>query len=335
MATLELTTDFAGAVAQIRERVLARKGSEAKVTPVKSLRASSIGWPCERHLYYSIANWQDAAAPTPEKMALFSLGRVVEVAVIRDLEEAGYQITGQQVSFEQKVKGGSITGHVDGWISGNELGDEPLPLEIKGYTFASDRVTHWRDFLKMKQPWLRAVVGQLQTYLLQANKERGVLVIYDKKSGLLNPIAVELDYELAEEYLKKAERIYDHLAAEVPPDIQYDPDLCNNCDFAHVCQPLQSIEPDEAGVVLDPTYQGLADTYFETEAAAKEHSKAGDALKALAKALDKERLLVGPAILETTTRTQQRKAQEAKEVVVVTTKIRRLNNGDDSDSDEE
>ncbi len=321
--------EFEEAVKRIRERVLDRKREEAKVTPQHCLRASGF-WPCDRNLYYQVHDWQQRHPPTAEQMAIFALGRKFEEIAIEDLRSAGYSVTGQQQSFELKVRNGKITGHIDGWISGNEIGDEPVPLEIKGYTYQAEQAQSWRDFLRARQPWLRQVPAQLQLYLLQAEREYGVLVMVDKKSGQLYPLPVELDYEYAESVLKRAETVYEHLEMEEPPArIPYDPDVCDHCDFAHICEPLESLEMDSEGMVFEPKIVALARRYIETEEAAREHEAARRHLRKVAEATEHNRLWVGPVVVEKKIQVRHYKAQPERDVETLTVKIKRRDDYDE------
>jgi len=309
-------TDFVQGVADIRNRVMAAKATKAVVTPQQALRASGFH-PCDRHMYYQVANWQDCAPVTPETQCLFDWGKLVERAVIDDLQEAGYEIDRQQLAMAVKVKGGTITGHLDGMIRGPGLPEGGCPLEIKGYTFVGQRVAHWRDFLPMPQPWLSAVPCQMQIYLLQANADVGVLCLQDKKSAQINPLPVELDYDYAESLLKRAEEIYQYISAEIPPDrISYQERLCADCRFAHICQPLQQYEPG-IDAILDERLEELAATYWGTATLAKDHERAAHELKSFAKALGRS-YSVADTVLELS-------AHERSNRTVQTVRIRRSN----------
>jgi len=277
-------------------------------------------------MYYQVHDWQSAAPPDASKQCLFDFGSVwVERVVTRDLEDAGYTVTGQQQSFSLAVKGGKISGHMDGWISGPGL-DGRLPLEIKGYTYAAERIRHWRDFLAQPQPWLQQVPCQMQIYLLQAESEAGVFCLFDKKGAQMYPIPITLDYEFTEGLLKRAELVYEYLAAEIEPDrIPYDDRICNDCDFAAICQPLRDVEVS-GGLLLDEAMEQAADTYFATEEAMKKHTEAARRIRSYAKGLWEEgkgeHFILGPAQISVTTSVQKRKAQEARETEVTRVDIR-------------
>jgi CRISPR/Cas system-associated exonuclease Cas4 (RecB family) len=285
--------DFASAVEQIKADVMAKKAERAAVYAQDVLRASSFH-PCPREMYYQVANWRDKEPPSPEKQCLFDFGNTVETHALQDLAAAGYKVTRQQQPFEIPVEGGIIRGHIDGWMTGGALGDEAYPVEIKGYTYEAERIDDWHEFLMKPQHWLRQVPAQLTLYMLGTNTPAAVLVMVDKKGAEIYPLPVELDYDYGESLLKKAELVYEHLAVEIPPDrIEYSSVMCGNCDFRHICQPLDPTLDDE-GCVLDPWIVNLAEMHEFTKPASQAHDKAKEELKAVYKAVGRETLYIGP-----------------------------------------
>jgi CRISPR/Cas system-associated exonuclease Cas4 (RecB family) len=285
--------DFTEQVAQIKADVMARKAERAQVFAQDVLRASSFH-PCPRQMYYQVHNWQDREPVSAEKQCLFDFGNTVEEHALGDIKAAGYLVTRQQQTFEIPVEGGVVRGHIDGWISGGALGEQEMPLEIKGYTYEAERIDDWREFLEKPQPWLQQVPAQLTLYMLGTNTPRAVLVMVDKKGAELYPLPIELDYDYAEGLLRKAEMVYEHLAAEVEPDrVSYSTALCGNCDFAHICQPINPTLDDE-GAVLDPWIIDLAELHVHTKPANDAHDDAKKVLREVYLKAGRAVLLVGP-----------------------------------------
>jgi CRISPR/Cas system-associated exonuclease Cas4 (RecB family) len=273
----------------LRDRLVADAAERARIEDAKFagkaqqwLRASSIH-PCDRHLYYQITLPQGQRPPTTgEKKLLFELGNVVETRVVRLLQDAGYEVERGQEMFELKLRNGVITGHIDGMISGHEIGAVPCPLEVKGYSFAGQKIDRWQDFLDQRQHWLRQVPCQLQVYLLAHNAERGYLLIYEKMSGQLKPVEVDLDLDFAETICQRAERVYAAREAGGPPErCDYDPDLCKECDWAHICQPFIPIT--EQGIVVIPVLVEACRRWLELEAGGREWKKLDEYIKKMAK----------------------------------------------------
>jgi hypothetical protein len=116
---------------------------QRKLTPQHSLRASTLGFPCERRHWYDLTAWAEAALPSVDLQGIFLFGRDYEDMLLRRLTEAGYRWRHAQRAAEWKHVG--ITGHVEGEISGD--GGQTWTLaEIKGlHPHYFDRVSHWRN----------------------------------------------------------------------------------------------------------------------------------------------------------------------------------------------
>ena len=117
-----------------------------------------------------------------------------------------------------------------------------FPFEIKGiHTYYYDKVRTWRDFLTMGPIYAR-YPAQIQMYLLLENEELGYFIIGRKGTYDVKFLPVELDYDLAESYLKKAERINRMVEHGPEPDRTDDRDVCGVCAFRLTCLP-----PEEHG----------------------------------------------------------------------------------------
>lgn len=298
-------------VVAIRDRLTsaaqARIDREAEYrakNPPSALRASSIH-PCDRNLYYQLTASHEKAPITPDKQQLFAFGNTVEAHVLSMLREAGYTITAHQQDIDVEVRGGKITGHMDGWIHGPDVPSPGCPIEIKGYAFAADQIHDWHDFLSAPQHWLQQVPVQMQLYLYGSNAPWGLLMLFDKKGAKLYPIRVELDLEFVERILRRVEGVYWHLRDwllttpermdEFAPDrCPWTLGLCESCDFAHVCGPRAPLPVD--GFLGDPVLVEAAQVYLETVEGKKTHELAEKRLKEYAKALEGFDVFVcGPA----------------------------------------
>jgi len=218
------------------------------LSPAKSLRASSLGWPCERRLWYDQREWQEAALPTVGLQGIFAWGRDFEQALIRRLMEAGYSWRASQLAREWPHF--NITGHIEGEIS--EDGVHWTLAEVKGiHPNFFDRVTTWRDFLSMG-PIYSQYAAQVQLYLLLDNVESMVLIV--GKKGTYWPVKflpVELDLEYAESLLRKAERVNRAVENGPIPDRTDDAAVCQPCPYKLHCLPSEDFGPG-AELLDDP-----------------------------------------------------------------------------------
>ena len=93
--------------------------------------------------------------------------------------------------------------------------------------------------------------------MLMNNVERGVFLFKDKVSGALKEIWMDLDYQLGEEALKRAEAVNAHVAAGTEPDpAEYDEEMCGRCGYVHICTPERigtevEIDTGELASILD------------------------------------------------------------------------------------
>ena len=90
-------------------------------SPCNSNRASSLGGDCERQAVYDRINWKNAERPSDELIIIFGEGDKHELAVLRDLVDAGLEVQEQQVSLDCKEH--EITGHIDGVVIHEEVCD--------------------------------------------------------------------------------------------------------------------------------------------------------------------------------------------------------------------
>jgi CRISPR/Cas system-associated exonuclease Cas4 (RecB family) len=218
----------------IVEKVYEHKRSLIKGYPVHTNRASQLGHPCTRFLVFDRTRWEEKTLHDERLQMIFDLGNDCEARVLRDLTDAGLEIIEQQRAFEWKDY--QITGHIDAKAL---IDGKAYPLEVKSMSpFAYDKVNSVEDMLKSKYAYMRAYPGQMTLYLLMDNKERGFFLCKNKVSGAMKEIPVDLDYELGESLLKKAEAINAHVAAGTLPDpIEYDENVCSECGYNHICVP--------------------------------------------------------------------------------------------------
>lgn len=165
---------------QINAKLFKAKADKIKIYPVRNIRASNIGYPCERYLFLLIKHWEEQKPHNVGLQNIFDLGNTLEEHTIRNIKEAGFEvITPTQRSWQMNVKGGIITGREDVRIK-DENG-ELLPVEIKGISpFEYDKLNSVDDFLKSKRPYIKGYPAQLFVYMLHFGKEKGFFALTNK-----------------------------------------------------------------------------------------------------------------------------------------------------------
>ena len=97
---------------------------------------------------------------------------------------------------------------------------------------------------------------------------------------------MSLDFEYAEELIKRAERVNKHLKDGTRPQpILYDENICGKiCPWAHICQPDKEIKG--ADFLDDEDLQEAAAVYLETKENADEYAKSKKLIHARCKGIE-------------------------------------------------
>jgi hypothetical protein len=229
---------------------------------------------CDRRIAYELTQPEQLPPWSPEVLAKFRRGDDRERDLLADLTRIGrnaeppFKIIGQQERFELKDHKSrtAIVGKVDARI---EMDGCRAPLEVKAWSpMLVDRIERFADLFE--SPWTRAGGYQLLSYLFGAAEPFGFLLL--DRSGLpkLLPVELEPNLDRVEEFLAKAERVLDHLAAGTLPDyLPDDPAECRRCPFfGSTCNPpLSAIG---ATVLSDPELEAALERREQLKAAAHE-----------------------------------------------------------------
>lgn len=200
---------------------------------------SNIGKPCERQLYYSVNNKQDAEPLRPEAHLKFMYGDLIELLLLFLAEASGHTVEGTQ--DEQEIEG--VKGHRDGVIDG-------VVVDVKSASTYS--------FKKFKEGNLVnddpfGYLDQIQSYLHAGqtddkvrDKSRAAFLVMDKTLGhLCLDIHGKTDVPIEKIYQHKKEMV----ASETPPPRGFDPVPegksgneklginCSYCEFRKKCYP--------------------------------------------------------------------------------------------------
>lgn len=302
---------------QINAKLFKAKAEKIKVYPVRNLRASNLGYPCERYLYLLIKHWEEQKPHDVGLQNIFDLGNSLEEHTIKNIKEAGFEvITPTQRSWQVDVRGGIITGREDVRIK-DEHG-ELLPVEIKGISpFEFDKLNSVDDFLKSKRPYMQGYPAQLFMYMLHFGKEKGFFALTNKLTGQTKFIDVPLDYDYGEKMLSKAERIYKALADNKPPEACDDISTCESCPLAHICGECRRVPTD---IDLDEELDELINRKQELAEAKKEYDKIDKEIKK--KVGEREKVITGHYLIER--KSFIRKAFTVPESVSYRVNIKRL-----------
>lgn len=287
----------------IVESIIELKKSHIKQWPVNSNRASNLGHECLRYLVYERTRWQEKTLHGVELQTIFEEGNLHETAVLRDLQDAGFQVIEQQRAFQWSEY--NITGHIDAKVLIEGIA---VPIEIKSCSpWIFQNIETAADLYNGKYHHLRMYPAQMTLYLLMDNKDYGLFIFKNKSNGQLKEVRMDLDYELGERLLQKAEQINQHVSADtIPPHCDYDESVCGQCGYLHICLP--DIKRDAMELKSDPELEAKLARMFELKPFKKEHDTIDKDLKKefnrLEKAMIGNYLITGKEI--------QRKSYEVK-----------------------
>lgn len=271
------------------ERVIEAKRRTIKNYPCHVNRASSIGHPCERFLYYCRANWQDRALIDVGLKFIFDIGNRIEEEAVDELKAAGFMILEQQRPFSWPKF--NITGHLDFKVA-EKGADVAIPVEVKGLQHHEWEKLHTvEDFFNSKKHYVRGYPAQLQLYLLMSNSPEGYFYLKSKMNGMPKAVEVVLDFEYTEGIVQKVERVNKAIEAGAPPErMEYDPAVCGSCAFAHICLPSQDFGKG-AEILDNEEMEGWLKRRAELEPLKKEFDGLDELIKSILK--ERENLIIG------------------------------------------
>lgn len=250
------------------------KEKRIRAYPQNSLRASSIGHPCDRFHYHSIKDWSKKALHDAVMQSIFDEGSIHETETIKELISMGFEIVEQQRSFQ--IDKPLITGHIDGIIRWE---GQDFPFDVKSISPVDfDRINSAEDLLLSKKLHQRKYPGQLQIYLLQLGLSMGCFILKNKLTGELKPIWMEIDYDYCEQLLKRAERVYEAISKQIPPERVTDFSICSKCEFRELCLP-EMVGGPGIQVFNDVEMAGLLDRREQLKSSAEEYADLDEQIK--------------------------------------------------------
>ena len=191
--------------------------------------ASMIGHKCERYLWYSF-RWVFKEKFEGRMLRLFDVGHDFEPKMIRDLRNIGVDIrsTQDRVDF-----GKHVSGSVDGIIYSGLI-EAPKSKHVAEFKTHSDKsfkllVT---DGVEKSKP-LHYV--QMQTYMLGLEIDRAYYVAVNKNTSELYSERLELNKEVAQKYVTRAQRVAMQEGKPAPMTFDATWYECTYCPAKEMC----------------------------------------------------------------------------------------------------
>ena len=281
----------------IGEKVREGIARARKEWPVHTNRASSLGHPCIRYLFYRRTAHELQVLPDIGLLEIWEEGNDQERSANRLLREfAGLEII--EAQRELAIKEHNITGHIDGkavpviassypdWPRDGEDNILPVPCEIKSMNEHIYAEIHTLDdMLNSDHYWIRGYIFQLQIYLEGTGNEVGVFLLKTKNASQIRDIWVEKDPVLIGEIVAKADAIEAAVASGEAPE-RCEGSHCRRCGFLTHCCP-DFINKDAAEFMHNEELEILLARRHELSEAGKEYAKIDRQIKAMLEGVEK------------------------------------------------
>ena len=259
---------------------------------MKTMRASRVGFPCDRNLFYSVNGYDETVSARSHR--IFAVGTALEAVAVDWLREEGWDVLhnpGSQkaeLELEIPVAGGRLSGHPDCIISRPSMGR--ILIDVK--TMNERAFTRWkREGTEKNKP---QYVDQVHVYANAAmaakfSIERLGIVGINKNNSDMHIDIFDYSLERMAAIVERTERIF-ALSSPPEPGDRMEGWCCGYCGYAHVCE-LRATQRDTTvgdgvGVTTEPDIVNA----MELLAEARELSKAGKDLEDEAKAVLDEKV---------------------------------------------
>ena len=278
----------------------------------KVLRASKIGHPCDRHIWYSINGAEEIISGQSER--ILELGRLLEPTIINWLRNDGWKVrrnpidnSNDEMALNIRVNGGIISAHPDCFIS--RKNGEMILADIKTMNDRAFRALKRDGTLKAFSNYADqlTVYGEaLFNTPIQINKLAIVALNKNNCAGYID--VFDFQPERFIELQKRAEYLF---ACDDAPDkgIKFQDWCCDYCGFKHICTLAKKDTAVGDASIPATDNQNITDA-IELLKEARELSKAGKELEDEAK-----------KVLDVEVRQQNIKSVRAGDIVLVLNEI--------------
>lgn len=291
----------------IEQAIWNAKTKQKSMWQTQTNRASELGHPCLRYLYYL------RTCPVEKRKMydttlqfIFDIGKVLEDVSKKDLREAGFQI--YDVAKSKHWKKYNITGMVDTRIHHPLDEKKIVPVEIKSINhFLWLKLKDIDDFFTDKRVWVQKYPAQLMVYCLLENAEEGMFLLKDKLTGEYKVIWLYFENytTFADKLIRKAEAINEAVDKEKAPErrmtidniVYQGEEICDRCQFFNVCMPDKHFGGKLELLKPDPEAEDKLKRFFELRSNAKEYLALEKELKAHFKQFSKDKMNIGDFII--------------------------------------
>lgn len=204
-----------------------------------TLRMSNIGTNCDRKLYYSINNHEEAEELTPQTKLKFLYGDILEELLLFMASEAGHNVELSQ----EIVETNGIVGHIDAIVDG-ELVDVKSAASYSFQKFKNQTLADDDKFGYIDQ--LNGYLYSLQNNSELINKTQAHFFVINKENGELCLCTIDTNAKDYDDFIEEKKQM---LASDSIPDRAFEPvpegksgnlklgTVCSYCNFKKKCYP--------------------------------------------------------------------------------------------------
>jgi len=218
----------------------------------------------------------EEALPSLDMMRIYEEGHTQEGIVIKELEEAGYQLKKVDRMVDDKLE---LTGEIERMI---KLNGNIYPLDIKSCsTQMFNRIKQFdtgEEMLNSDFIWLRHYPVQMQLYLLLYKYGKGILFFKDKDKGRKHPIHVDFDVHFTEEVINGLEVVNKYVERKELPKINFC-DACKSCGFYNYDFPDTDFAKEDVKRITDADAENMLMRREELKPLAKEYDDIDENIK--------------------------------------------------------
>lgn len=310
-------------LAERARRLTSRQGGPKLAT---SWRASEIGHPCDRYLFFGRhPDHYTHAAPIDQGLAsVFAEGDLHEADVVSKLVSWRFKVMGQQQEWRDPDPDVDITGHIDMLIAHGEEGAETrYVVDVKSLHPNSFAMLRDLDDFDHGPVWARKYPAQMRVYCHGFQTPAALLLLKNKATGEWRFVEVPADEDAVQALRERARRLTGNLRSGQIPEPCDDRAICARCKWLVWCGP--PVVNRENMTILSDDLGDLLDQAAAVEEQGRRWAKAMDEAKAQAKAAlpNGGCAVSGEWIIEVAKSEQNRAAVPAKTLTVYRPKFRR------------
>ena len=258
---------------------------------MKTLRASSTGYPCKRKLWYEVNSVMKREKCDSPQQRIYDTGTHLEKLVVEFLRRDGWEVDYNEGSQEAPVEltydlnGGRLAGHPDCFMSKGEM--QNVLADIKTMNDYGFKKWKQQGTLKDKPQY----ADQVHVYAGLALKagyrvEHLAIVGFNKNNSEMYIDIFDYDPARFEAICKRAEEIFNSDNAPVE-GCKRESWSCRYCDFSGMCE-LSTVSEKISKSASDEvvhTQDGQIISAMDLLLAGREYSRAGAAMEKEAKAI--------------------------------------------------